>query len=236
MLRHRVSELAALWLRRDFIVARTECATLTPASLAPRDRVVSYPGPPLSEQSTSVDQVRWFEDEVHPHASSLRAYLKGSFPGVRDVEDVVQESFLRIWKARAAHPIQSARAFLFVIARRLAIDHIRHRSRSAADETVTDSHALRVLEDGDDVVKTVSVQEEMAILAEAIDALPARCREIVVLRKLDGLSHREIAQRLGISEETVQVQVGRGMAKCRRFLRLHGLVERAQPSEPEVMR
>lgn len=60
---------------------------------------------------------QWFKDEVQPHDTSLRAYVRGRFPGLRDVDDVVQESFLRIWQARARQPIQSARAFLFRIAR-----------------------------------------------------------------------------------------------------------------------
>ncbi|MBI5381581.1 MAG: RNA polymerase sigma factor [Opitutae bacterium] len=173
------------------------------------------------------DQLRWFTEEVHPHESSLRSYLKGSFPTVRDVDDVVQESFLRIWRARAGHPIQSARAFLFGIARRLAIDTLR-RDRSALHEVVTDFHSTRVLEEGPGVVETVSRRQEIALLTEAIDTLPARCREIVILRKLEGLSHRDIAVRLGISEETVQVQLGRGMHKCIRYLRRRGVLPAAE--------
>src|SRR5580693_2470646 len=65
------------------------------------------------DQASSVEQIRWFTEEVHPHEPSLRAYLNGSFPTVRDLDDVVQESYLRIWQARAAYPIGSARAFLF---------------------------------------------------------------------------------------------------------------------------
>jgi DNA-directed RNA polymerase specialized sigma24 family protein len=62
------------------------------------------------------DNARWFAEEVLPHDRALRGYLRGSFPAVRDVEDVVQESYLRIWRTRAAQPIRSARGFLFRIA------------------------------------------------------------------------------------------------------------------------
>jgi hypothetical protein len=48
---------------------------------------------------------RWFAEEVQPHEASLRAYMRGAFPMVRDVDDVVQESYLRVWRARAAQPI-----------------------------------------------------------------------------------------------------------------------------------
>lgn len=73
---------------------------------------------------------KWFAEEVQPHGPSLRAFLRGRFPAVRDVDDVVQESYLRIWKARARHPIDSAKAFLFRIARNLALDTLRHEKNS----------------------------------------------------------------------------------------------------------
>lgn len=173
--------------------------------------------PSTPEPAAVVDQNRWFTEEVQPHAPSLKAYLRGSFPTVRDVEDLVQESCLRIWKARATRPILSARAFLFGIGRRLAIDQIRRR-HPPAHEAVTDFHSLRVLDGAPDVAETASARQEIALLGRAIDALPARCREIIILRKLEGLSHQEIAARLGISTNTVEVQVRRGMEKCTHFL------------------
>src|SRR5687767_3921161 len=88
-------------------------------AIAPWFSVVSNPtspsasyAPPCVVESQS-DQSQWFADEVHVHESQLKSFLRGSFPAVRDVDDVVQESYLRIWKARAAQPIDSARAFLF---------------------------------------------------------------------------------------------------------------------------
>ena len=184
------------------------------------------------ESSPGRDQTRWFDDEVRPHETSLRSYLKGAFPTVRDVDDVVQESYLRICKARAAHPIQCARAFLFGIARRLAVDVIRKERRTTAHNVVMDFGTLNVLEDKADAAETVCAQQEIALLAEAIHSLPARCREIMILRKIDRLPHREIAQRLGIAVPTVEVQISRGMEKCTRYLRSRGVVIPARGSLP----
>jgi DNA-directed RNA polymerase specialized sigma24 family protein len=72
----------------------------------------------------------WFAKEVQPHDAQLKAYLRGAFPSVRDVDDVVQESYLRVWLARATQPIQSTRAFLFRVARNLALDFVRHERAS----------------------------------------------------------------------------------------------------------
>ena len=160
----------------------------------------------------------WFKDEVQPHDTSLRAYVRGRFPAVRDVDDVVQESYLRIWQARARHPIQSARAFLFRIARNLALDIVRHDRRSPI-KVVTDLSHLFVIDDRPDAAAAASRQQEIALLVDAIDALPARCREIFILRKLRGVSQKDIAARLGLSEQTVQVQAARGLRRVADSLR-----------------
>ncbi|MCF7689756.1 MAG: sigma-70 family RNA polymerase sigma factor, partial [Cephaloticoccus sp.] len=131
--------------------------------------------------------------------------------------------YIRLLKARTAHPIQCARAFLFSIARRLAVDVIRKERRTTAHEVVVDFESLNVLEGKANAAEASSTQEEIALLAEAIHSLPARCRKIMIMRKLDRLSHQEIAQRLSISVSTVEVQIFRGMAKCTRFLRSRGV-------------
>jgi RNA polymerase sigma factor (sigma-70 family) len=172
--------------------------------------------------SPESEKARWFVEEVRPHEGSLRAYLRGFFPGVRDVDDVVQESYLRVWRARAAHPIRSARGFLFQVARHLALDLVR-RDRISPIMAVTDFASLSVLENRPDAAETACTSHDAMILAQAIEALPARCREIVILRKLKGVSQKEIAALLGISEQTVQVQAARGLKRCEAFLRKRGV-------------
>ncbi len=194
--------------------------------------LIVSPPPNAPGESASVDQTRWFAEEVQPHESSLRSYLRGAFPTVRDVDDVVQESYLRLWRARTAHPIQCARAFLFGIARRLAVDVIRKERRTTAHNVVMDFGTLGVLEEKADPAEAICAQQEIALLAEAIHALPARCREIMILRKLDRLSHREIAQRLGISVATAEVQIYRGMEKCTCYLRSRGVAGARRRTPP----
>ena len=175
------------------------------------------------DPSSAIDESRWFDDEVRPHEGSLRSYLKGSFPSMRDVDDIVQESYLRICKARGAHPIDCARAFLFGIARRLAVDVLRKERRTTANNVDADVGTLNVVEDKADAAEIASIHQEIALLTEAMHSLPARCREIMMLRKIDRFSHREIAQRLGISTATVGVQISRGMEKCTCYLRSRGV-------------
>lgn len=175
-----------------------------------------------SASATAENAARWFAEEVHPHDAQLKAYLRNSFPSVRDVEDVVQESYLRIWRSRAAQPIHSARAFLFKVARHVALNLV-DRQRASPVIVVGDLAALPVLEDRPGVVETVGKNEKLQLLVQALATLPPRCREITVLRKLKGVPQKEIAARLGIAEKTVEEQVARGVRRCEDYLRRRGV-------------
>lgn len=177
------------------------------------------------DPSTGVDETptTWFTSEIHPHESSLRNYLQGNFPSVRDLDDVVQESYLRIWKARTLRPIESAKAFLFKVARHVAIDILRHRQVSPII-AVPDLSALPVIEDRANAAEAACSHEEIVLLAQALNSLPARCREIIILRKFQSMPQKEVAARLGISELTVQEQVYRGVKRCEKFLVKRGMI------------
>ena len=130
---------------------------------------------------------------------------------------------LRLWKLRAVQPIRSAKAFLFTVARNIALDSVR-RKRSSPISAVPDLAALPVIEEEADVPKAVSTSEEVALLVDALQALPARCREITVLRKFQHLSQKEVAALLGISELTVQEQVYRGVRRLEKILAQRGVI------------
>jgi len=189
---------------------------------------VSHPAPglaapPAPAVPAAPEESRWFSDEVKPLERSLRSYLRGAYPTIQDVDDLVQESYLRMLKARAIKPIQSARAFLFCVARRVAVDAIRKDRRHAFRQATLDSQALQVPDEKANAAEVASIEQEMELLAEALHALPARCREVMVLRKFERLSVQETADRLNISVATVETQVSRGMQKCSDYLRKKGV-------------
>jgi len=175
-----------------------------------------------TEQAPSSEQSRWFTEQVHAHDGQLKAYLRGSFPSVRDVEDVVQESYLRIWKARLTRPIHSTKSFLFQIARHLAIDVVRTR-QMAPTESLVDFQALPVLEDRPAAAATLSRKERIDLLSEALASLPDRAREIVFMRKFQAIPQKEAAAKLRVSERTVEAQLAKGMKQCEDYLRKRGV-------------
>ncbi|MBE7539917.1 MAG: RNA polymerase sigma factor [Opitutaceae bacterium] len=164
---------------------------------------------------------RWFAQKILPHAGQLRAYLRNTFPGVRDVDDIMQESYLRVWRTRGDQSIQSPKAFLFRVARNLALDILRRGRRSPVEtkETLAD---LPVLDRARNGVEQLGDSEQLGHLAEAVASLSPRSRELIVLCQIQGLTHREAALRLGLSLKTVDEHILRGLRRLGQELRRRG--------------
>lgn len=175
-----------------------------------------------SGQATRAKDARWFEEEILPHDSQLKAYLRGSFPAVRDVDDIVQDSYVRVWKTCAAQPIRSARGFLFQVARRLALDILR-RGRASPIDAERDLADLSVISHDPDAAETAALRERKRLLIAAVASLPLRYREIVILRKLEDIPQRQVAIRFGISERAVENLLARGVKRCEEYLRRRGV-------------
>lgn len=171
--------------------------------------------------STESEFTRWFADEVLPHEAALRTWLGSRFPSLRDRDDVVQEAYARLLRTRATGPIACPRAFLFVTARNLALNHLRHQ-RLERPAVLPDSEPIEIADGSAGIPEALANAEELRVLVTAISTLPERCRQIVTLRKIYGLSQREVAERLGISENTVESQGAIGLQKCISYFRRHG--------------
>jgi RNA polymerase sigma-70 factor (ECF subfamily) len=182
-----------------------------------------FPVPPQN-----AEQSRWFAEEVQPHEPALRAFLRVRFPTVADLDDLVQESYVRLLRAHEAGPIRNIKSYLFVTARNAGFDLFR-RSRVLTLEPLASEESSSVIQEGQSVVESISRAQEIEIIHEAIRALPDRCRSVMTLQKIHGLSNREIAERLGISVHTVNAQLVVGLIRCRTFLRERGVLGEREP-------
>lgn len=161
---------------------------------------------------------RWFSQEVQPHAPAVRHWLGVRFPSLIDRDDLVQESLLRVLRARAAGPIANVRAFLFTTARNLALNHLRHRGY-LHPEGLGEIDPSSVIDERADTSEAVAHQQELDLLHESIQSLPERCRQVFTLRRIYGLSQKETAARLGITEKTVENQCLIALQRCVEFFR-----------------
>jgi RNA polymerase sigma-70 factor (ECF subfamily) len=167
------------------------------------------------------DTSRWFTDHVQPHEPALRGYLHG-LVAPSDIDDLVQETYARLLRARERGSIYHPRGLLFATARNAARD--LHRRRATANSIpITEIDGSRVFDDAPGAAELASRRQETEILEAAIAALPPRCREILLLRKFENLSHREIAAQLGIAEHTVEAQLTKALHRCEEFFARHGL-------------
>lgn len=158
----------------------------------------------------SVDD--WFMQEILPLEGALKRYLLANWRNASDVEDFRQEVYQRVYAAACRAIPEHPKALLFTTARNLIIDHVR-RSKIVSIETVMDLGALSVFRDEDTTVDTVTARQEIRRLEEELARMPRRTREIFLLRKVEGLSQRETAGELGVSEATVERHLRIGVLK-----------------------
>jgi RNA polymerase sigma-70 factor (ECF subfamily) len=162
-------------------------------------------------------ETAWFSEKLRPHEPALRGYLRSRFPSL-DADDVLQESYLKLLRAGARTPIACTRAYLFAIARNTALTLFR-RARLFSPTPINELPNSLVLEDAADAAAITQRHQQLDLVAAAIAGLPGRCRAIVTLAVVDGLTHNEIAARLGLAPATVRVQVARGVRRIAEHLR-----------------
>lgn len=156
------------------------------------------------------------------HKSSLMHYISRFIRHPQDIEDIVHETFLRTYAAEINTQIHSPRAFLFKTAKNLALKHLDKCSYRLTDY-IGDIESLEVSVDEISAEKRVDSQEQFAEFCRAVRTLPLQCRRAFILRKVYGLSHKEISEQLGISISTVEKHLASGIIKCNQYMRSRGL-------------
>lgn len=162
------------------------------------------------------DEFQWFAENLQPHEPAVRAYLSSRFPWLQDQDDVMQESYSRVMRAQKNGTIKHARAFFFSTAHNAAVDLFRHKARHEHVQA-TDLRELPVLVETPGIGEILDQRQRHETLAEALARLPERCRQVIELRFQENLSYKEIAERLGVTTDTVKVHLGRGIRRCAKF-------------------
>jgi RNA polymerase sigma factor (sigma-70 family) len=158
--------------------------------------------------ASEVDQ--WFVREVLPLEATLMHFLRRNWRNKADHADLCQEVYVRVYEAALQEIPAQAKPFVLSTARNLLIDHVR-REHVISIEAVADLDSLGLGTEEAAPDRVVIAREELRRLQDALDLLPPRCREAVVLRQVEGLSRREIAKRMNISEETVKRHLAVGV-------------------------
>lgn len=127
-----------------------------------------------------------------------------------EISDIVQDSYLSIAKLDSVAHIRSGRAYFFTTARTVLLQRVR-RDKIVRIDSLTEAEELKLYDENPGPERQTSARLELARVKSLIDALPDRCREIFQLRRVEGVPQREIAERLGVPEHTVEAQSRRGL-------------------------
>lgn len=147
----------------------------------------------------------------------LRGYLARMLGNRMDAQDLAHDAYLRVQAAIEDRRVGRPKAFLFTTARRLALNQIRRRQIAPVRET--DGTVIELTPaDAPGVERVVMARQEWAQLEAAIAGLPSGCRTVLLLRKVERLSHAEIGARLGIAVSTVEKQHARALRLLRAAL------------------
>jgi RNA polymerase sigma factor (sigma-70 family) len=155
------------------------------------------------------EKSRWFMVHVLPHEPALRGWLSRRSAGLA-VDDVIQETYAILAARESVEDIRHPRAYLFQVARSVVAHHVR-RSRVVSIQAAEDLDNLGLADEGATPEQQAIDRDELRHLAQAIAAMPAQTRRAFTLRRVHGLSQRDIAKHMRLSENTVEKHIARGL-------------------------
>lgn len=147
----------------------------------------------------------------------LEKFLAGFLRVQQDIEDVAQEAFLRAYVCEQRELIEKPAPFLFRVARNLALTRLSRKSRQITDY-IEEVGPGAFTETAAGTDEEVEAQECLGLYCEAIASLPEKCRQIFLLRKVHGLTHEQISERMSLSISSVEKYLRQGILACQRYL------------------
>ncbi len=157
------------------------------------------------------ERARWLARYVLPYEPALRSWLAGKRVRGVELDDIVQETYAILAGLESIEGIRNPKAYVFQIAYSVILAQLR-RAQIVSITAMDDIERLAIEDEAPSPETETSDRQELHRLAEAIAGLPERCRQVFVLRKIEGLTQREVAQRMGVSLGTVEKQMKKGLA------------------------
>ena len=156
---------------------------------------------------------RWIAGQILPHEPQVRAWLLRHVRtlSAADADDLIQEAYARLWSSDIP-AVENSRAYFFTVVRNLVFEQAR-RARIVPMERMGEIEALRIISEAPGPEQCASAREELESLKRVLAELPPQCRRTFELRKIEGLSIRQTAERMGLSESTVEKQLSKALAR-----------------------
>lgn len=168
-------------------------------------------GQPRNRVAAMEEVHAWFIREVLPLEAALMQYLHRNWRRKDDIPDLRNDIYVQVYEAALRQIPDKPQQFVIVTARNLLINRFL-REQIVPFDAIADMDNLEVASEAPGPDRALIARDELRKLSAALDLLPPRCREAVVMRRIEGLSRREIALRMGISENAVAGHVRLGMS------------------------
>ncbi len=162
-------------------------------------------------------EISAFVDIYTKYYDALLNYADRLLNDVETARDVVQQVYYKIWENRATLNISlSVKAYLFRSVYHGSLNTLAHRKniQKYEQEQLSDFYFSTIIQ-SPEAEETLWKSDIEEAIQEAITVLPEKCREVFVLSKIEGLKNREIAEKLGISEKTVERHMSIALSKLR---------------------
>lgn len=179
----------------------------------------------------------WFIREILTHEAALTRYLARAWPNPSDIQDIRHDAYIKVLEAAAQTRPHSPKSFLFATTRHLLADRAR-RNRIVAIDLMEDLDSLHVLVDELSPEHRTSARQQLTGVSDAFNRLPPKCREVVWMKRVQNLSHKEIAQHLNITIGTVEKHIVKGIRLLTEYIQAddlgHGTQDGNRKSENET--
>jgi RNA polymerase sigma-70 factor (ECF subfamily) len=174
-------------------------------------------------------RLRWIASQILPYESEVRGWLAAHATSLdgSDIDDIVQEAYSRLWTANLGG-VANARAYFYTVIRNLVAERAR-RARVVPMERMGEIEALRIVSEEPSPERYVGARQELARLMKLIGRLPAQCRRAFELRTFEGMSQRQIAGTMGISEKTVEKHLAKALLRV-----MNGMDDSTHGSRPQL--
>lgn len=154
----------------------------------------------------------WIAAEIIPHEAAIRRWLARRWSHVVDVEDVIQEAYCRLSSLASIAHIDNPAGYFHRTANAVVTDMLR-RAGIIKFERLTQIQWSGVIDGEPAADRATEASQELARVTDLLARLPDISRRVIELRRIEGLSRKETAERLGVSENDVKNHLVRGLQK-----------------------
>ncbi|TQV66980.1 RNA polymerase sigma factor [Exilibacterium tricleocarpae] len=165
----------------------------------------------------SLDKSSSITEAFIKHESFLKRYLSRFLSRTQDIEDVVQETYLKSYMAEKKREIHSPKAFLFRVARNAALKELTKKSRQIVNY-IEDNNTPEPMSDEDSVEDLTLAKQKLGLFCQSALEMTPRCRRVFLMAKVYGFSYKEISAQMDISVSAVEKQVAKGLEICSNYM------------------